>query len=115
MAVDCGPVIPGGARVNDRIDKEMCSLSYTSVDAVVERILDLGKNALLAKLDIKQAYRMVPVHPQDRLLLGMEWEEYVYVDKALPVKISTNYFHGSCRRPTVDHAKEWSILCRPLH
>ena len=27
---------------------------------------------------------MVPVHPQDRLLLGMEWEEYVYVDKAVP-------------------------------
>ena len=62
----------------------MCSLSYTSVDAVVEKILDLGRNALLAKLDIKQAYRMIPVHPQDRLLLGMEWEEYVYVDKTLP-------------------------------
>ena len=61
----------------------MCSLSYTSVDAVVEKILDLGRNALLAKLDIKQAYRMIPVHPQDRLLLGMEWEEYVYVDKYL--------------------------------
>ena len=75
---------PGGASVNDGIDKEMCSLSYTSVDAVVERILDLGKNALLAKLDIKQAYRMIPVHPQDRPLLGMEWEEFVYIDKALP-------------------------------
>ena len=76
---------PGGASVNDGIDKQICSLSYTSVDAVVERILDLGKNALLAKLDIKQAYgMMVPVHPQDRLLLGMEWEDYVYVDKALP-------------------------------
>ena len=75
---------PGSASVNDGIDKEMCSLSYTSVDAVVEKILDLGRNALLAKLDIKQAYRMIPVHPQDRLLLGMEWEEYVYVDKALP-------------------------------
>ena len=75
---------PGGASVNDGIDKEMCSLSYTSVDAVVKKILDLGRNALLAKLDIKQAYRMISVHPQDRLLLGMEWEEYVYVDKAFP-------------------------------
>ena len=26
---------------------------------------------------------MVPVHPQDWSLLGMEREEYVYVDKAL--------------------------------
>ena len=27
---------------------------------------------------------MVPVHPQDRHLLGMMWEERVYVDAALP-------------------------------
>ena len=28
---------------------------------------------------------MIPVHPQDRLLLGMEWKEFVYIDKALPL------------------------------
>ena len=27
---------------------------------------------------------MVPVHPQDRPLLGVEWEGRVYVDTALP-------------------------------
>ena len=27
---------------------------------------------------------MIPVHPQDRLLLGMDWEGHVYVDKTLP-------------------------------
>ena len=27
---------------------------------------------------------MIPVHPQDRLLLGMEWEGFIYIDKALP-------------------------------
>ena len=27
---------------------------------------------------------MIPVHPQDTLLLGMEWEEFIYIDKALP-------------------------------
>jgi len=75
---------PNGASVNDGIDKEICSLSYTSVDAVVEKILELGRGALLAKLDIKQAYRMIPVHPQDTLLLGMEWEGFIYIDKALP-------------------------------
>ena len=75
---------PNGASVNDGINKEMCSLSYTSVDAVVEKILDLGKGTLLVKLDVKQAYRMIPVHPQDRLLLGMEWEGFIYIDKALP-------------------------------
>jgi len=75
---------PNGASINDGIDKEICSLSYTSVDAVVEKILELGRGALLPKLDIKQAYRMIPVHPQDTLLLGMEWEEFLHINKALP-------------------------------
>lgn len=39
---------------------------------------------MLAKMDIKQVYRMVPIHPQDRRLLGMRWEGRVYVDKILP-------------------------------
>ena len=29
-------------------------------------------------------YWMVPVHPQDRSLLGVQWEGQAYVDAALP-------------------------------
>ena len=75
---------PPGTSVNDGIDKEMCSMSYTSVDIVAAQVLRLGRGFLLAKMDVKQAYRMIPVHPQDRPLLGMEWEGDVYVDKVLP-------------------------------
>ena len=75
---------PAGASVNDGIDKELCSLSYISVDAIAGRIAAMGKGTLIAKMDIKQAYRMVPVHPDDRRLLGMKWEGKVYVDKCLP-------------------------------
>ena len=56
---------PTDASVNDSIQKELCSLSYASVDAVAEKILALGKGALITKMDIKQAYRMVPVNPAD--------------------------------------------------
>ena len=75
---------PDGFSVNDGINKELASVSYTSVDDIVTTILQLGRGALLAKMDIKQAYRNVPVHPEDRLLLGMLWEGKVYVDTALP-------------------------------
>ena len=44
----------------------------------------LGKGCLLAKLDLRQAYRAVPAHPSDRRLLAVSWEETVYIDKALP-------------------------------
>ena len=38
----------------------------------------------LAELDMKSAYRIVPVHLEDRLQLGMQWQERVYADAALP-------------------------------
>jgi len=75
---------PEGKSVNDGINKDTCSLSYTSVDEVVECILMVGKGALLAKMDVMQAYRNVPVHPQDWFLLGMRWQDTVFVDNTLP-------------------------------
>ena len=48
-------------------------MSYISIDTVVKQINLLGQGTQLAKLDIKQAYRMVPLHPTDRLLLAMKW------------------------------------------
>ncbi len=43
-----------------------------------------GPSAQLAKIDIKSAYKTVVVHPEDRLLLGMLWDDRLYVDAALP-------------------------------
>ena len=44
----------------------------------------MGRGALMAKVDVKSAYRLVPVHPEDRLLLGMSWEGDIFVDTVLP-------------------------------
>ena len=35
--------------------------------------MELRPGSLMAKLDIQSAYRMIPVHPRDRKLLGMYW------------------------------------------
>ncbi len=75
---------PEGASVNDGISKELATLSYVSLDQVADTAARLGRGSLLAKMDIKQAYRQVSVHPQDRRLLGMLWEDKVYVDTTLP-------------------------------
>ena len=40
---------------------------------------------MLAKLDLESAYRIIPVHPQDRHLLDMQFDGKLYVDTALPV------------------------------
>lgn len=44
----------------------------------------LGWGALLAKLDIRSAYRLIPVNPQNRQLLGVQWRGMQYVDSSLP-------------------------------
>ena len=75
---------PKGHSVNDGIDPALCSLSYATVEMAAQRVLSLGKGTLLAKLDLKSAYQMVPVHPDDRHLLGMEWQGKVLVDTVLP-------------------------------
>jgi hypothetical protein len=84
MEANHGPILPQGNSVNDGIKSELCSLKYTSVERVARAAQQLGKGALLAKLDIKSAYRLVPVHPQDRDLLAIEWHGAYYVDGALP-------------------------------
>ncbi len=75
---------PEAHSVNDGIDRVLSSVSYTSVDDVVKRVLELGEGARLAKADVKAAYRNVPVHPRDRWLLGMRWEGETFVDGTLP-------------------------------
>ena len=41
---------PDNYCINEGISKELCSLSYTSADEIVKRIIQLGQGALLAKL-----------------------------------------------------------------
>ena len=62
--------------VNDGISSELCSLLCTSVDDISRVIAALGRGTLLAKVDVKSAYRIVPIHLEDRPLLhghAVEW------------------------------------------
>ena len=63
---------PLGKSINDHISKENFSLHYASVDDAIHMLSALGKGALMAKVDLKSAFRMVPVWRQDWDLLGMK-------------------------------------------
>jgi len=39
---------------------------------------------MMVKVDVKSAYRNVPVHPEDKWLMGMAWRVVLFVDTALP-------------------------------
>ena len=63
---------------------------------------------MLTKLDISEAYRIILVNPQDRYLLGMRWDQGVYVGCCLPF--------GLLSAPklftVVADALEWIVNCQ---
>ena len=69
--------------VNDGISPELTTLSYTKVDDVVQGIWQSGVGSMLAKIDIKNPYRVVPIHPVDRYLLPTAWRGKLLTDSFL--------------------------------
>ncbi len=75
---------PRQASVNDLIPDREAEVSYAGIPEAVALIMRLGKGSLLAKFDIRRAYRLLPVCISHRLFLGMRWKGKYYLDLALP-------------------------------
>jgi hypothetical protein len=56
----------------------------------------LDQGTQLAKIDIKSTFCVIPVHPDDRPLLGVLREDQVYIDTTLPF--------GLCSAPKLFNA-----------
>ena len=52
--------------------------SLVTINDAIHQIIKLGQGTKLAKVDIKGAFRLLPVHPADRHLLQMALDEHVY-------------------------------------
>ena len=44
----------------------------------------------MAKTDIKNAFRLLPIHPEDYGLLGLKWKGLYYYDKCMPMGCSSS-------------------------
>lgn len=79
---------PKGSSLNDYIDDTLCSVKYTSLDKVIDSLSLLGCNTLLGKIDIENAFRILPIHPNDFSLLGFTLNGFYFIDKCLPMGCS---------------------------
>ena len=70
--------------VNANISPTDYSLHYITVDNAISIIQRLGQGCFMSKLDIKSAFRNIPVHPSDWELLGIKWKGLYYFDTVLP-------------------------------
>lgn len=75
---------PEGHSVNDHINKDEFSIHYSSVDDAVALLSQYGQDALMAKVDLKAAFRLIPVRAADWIHLGIRWRDQFYVDTCLP-------------------------------
>ena len=75
---------PEGDSINDYIPKDLYSLQYVRVDDAISALQSLGQGSYMAKTDLKSAFRLIPIHPDDWNLLGIYWQAMFYVDMYLP-------------------------------
>lgn len=75
---------PAGRSVNDGIPRDDYSVQYTPFDRILRMIATFGRGALIAKVDLRHAFRQCPVHPDDWPLLCYQWENKYFVDLCLP-------------------------------
>lgn len=85
---------PAGFSLNDEIEPELSTVTYTSFDEAIFRIRRLGVSAVMAKADIKSAFRLLPIHPSAFNSLGFHHDGFYYYDKCLPMgcSLSCTYF-----------------------
>lgn len=81
---------PKSNSVNSMIPDENSTVQYDSIDNVTVLLRKFGQGALMAKTDIQDAFRIVPIHPNDYNLLGFSRENNYYYDKCLPMGASSS-------------------------
>ncbi|KAI8496689.1 amiloride-sensitive sodium channel [Branchiostoma belcheri] len=93
---------PAGSALNDYV--ESVHFSYQSIDDAVSILAD---GSYMAKIDLKSAYRSVPIHPSNYSATGLKWQfqgdcEYTFlVDKRLPF--------GARKAPEIFHRISQSV------
>ena len=102
---------PQNASVNDNLRRELTHVAYSSVEDAALLVHQLGRDTLMAKIDIQDAYRIIPIHPEDRRFLGIQWQGQTYVDKQLPFGLAS----APAIFSAVAEALEWVLRRRGVH
>ena len=75
---------PKGQSINEGIVKEEFSVVYSKFDDAIKLVWAAGQGCYMCKVDIKHAFRLLPVDPSDWKLLGYRWDGFYFVDTRLP-------------------------------
>lgn len=91
--------------INANIPIEDYTLQYITIDNAIHLLLSLGKGTFMSKTDIQSAFRIIPIHPHDWELLGMQWKGLFFFDTVLPFGLQSAPFLFNM----LSDALEWII------
>lgn len=79
---------PRGSSVNDGISPAHTSISYATISMLFSIFQKAsGPGCFLVKTDIKNAFRIIPIRPEDYGLLGMRWRDSYYYELSIIMPI----------------------------
>ena len=78
--------------VNEGISIDEFAVTYCSFDDAVALVLEAGPTPFMAKLDIKHAFRLCPVRPEEWPLLCFHWLGSFFFDSRLPFGLRSSPF-----------------------
>lgn len=84
---------PPDMPLNDEVVDVEASVSSASFDEALVLLRHFGKSALLAKADIKSAFRLLPVHPMGFNSLDFQFNDSFYFDRCMPMGFSLSCFY----------------------
>ena len=70
--------------VNHNIPKSAAHVKYETITDAITAIQQHSPDAYLAKSDIADAFRLIPLHPSQYHLTGFSWQNEYYYDRCLP-------------------------------
>ena len=77
--------------------------SYATISDAICHIKAAGRGCFLAKTDVKNAFRIIPIRPMDYCLLCMRWKDFYHYDQCMPKGCLS-----SCKSfETLSTAMEW--------
>ena len=71
--------------VNFNIPKESSTVQYAKLQDAIKLIQECGQGCYMAKSDIADAFRFIPLHPSQYHLTGFQCQGKYYYDKCLPI------------------------------
>ena len=75
--------------INSQIPPEYKTVQYANVNKAINLIMRFPRGSYTRKTDIKHAFKLIPIHPDDHHKLGLTLDGKYYYDVTLPMGASS--------------------------